>query len=125
MAKNQITWKRNQKSTGLASIGSSNSLRAWILVVNGQEIGSLSHTRAHALNRGEPAWRIWIFRQTEANVLLNKQFPTTASNEAQVAEAAKKWMVETYPAIKERYLTPPAPAGQEPQPQEVATPKEA
>ena len=119
--KQQVTWKRTEKAKGLAAIGLNNSLRAWLLCINGEEVGSLFHTQASALSLRsdkEPMWKIMFYRHGQgANLVLKQNFPTTRENEVAQAEDAKKFMLEIYPAVKAKYLTP-----EEPKPQSSAPP---
>lgn len=124
MAKDQITWKRNAKATGLGAVGYDNSRRAWVLCINGMDVGQVYHTQscASSLRFGKeeaPAWKVMFYMNKGSNLILKKQFPTLdRASDTAVAEEAKKTMQEWYPAFRVKYPD----ARQAPPPKE-ATPK--
>lgn len=132
MAKDQITWKRNEKSKGLASIGHDNSRRAWILCINGMDVGSIHHTQATASSlrwaekEEDPAWKVMFYMNKGNNLTMKKRFPTPdRATEATALEEAKKAMLEMYPVFRVKYpdaRQAPAPKGAEPKPVAPSTP---
>jgi hypothetical protein len=138
--KDQITWKRNEKATGLAAIGHDNSRRAWILCINGMDVGMISHTQSCASSlrwahkEEAPAWKIMFYMNKGGNLTMKKPFLTPdRETEATVIEDAKKTMLEFYPTFRVKYpdarQAPPAkgskaPEIETPEPKTAPTPSE-
>jgi hypothetical protein len=124
MAKDQITWKRTEKSTGLASVGHDNSRRSWILCINGMDVGCINHTQACASSlrwstkEEESAWKLMYYQSKGMNLVMKKRFPTPdRAAEAIATEEAKKTLLEWYPAVRVKFpdvRQAPGPKGVEP-----------
>ena len=106
----KIVWKRATKVTGLGAIGHDNSRRAWILVINGLEIGHILHTQAcvatlrWSSKEEEAAWKIMFLSTKDNNLIMKIRFPTPdKETELKALEEAKATMLKIYPAICLKY----------------------